>query len=169
MSVPFSAGGWETKIKVGYRKHQNDKKCSPPNEIKINVERLALLAPFNHMELLWEIAADDAVSHDPETLAATKDEILDALVKDAAANNASGQNPHGMTKQANLGKLGRKGASTQDNDETAEKLKKVTINEAAGHELEKLTKETGLEDVTLHVPRRKTQQSKKRSKKPGNY
>ena len=125
-------------------------------------------APFNDRELLWEIAADDAMGHDPETLAATKDESLDALVK-AAANDASGKDPYGMTEQASLGKLGRKGASTQDNDETAEKVKNVTINEAAGHDPKELTKETGLEDVNLHVPRRKTQQSKKRSKKAGNY
>ena len=112
LSAPFAADGWDTKIKVGYRTPQDDKKCSSLNEIKIDIERVALLAPFNDMELLWEIATDNAVGHDPEALAATKDESLDALVKDAAYKNSSGKDPQGMIKQANLVKLGRKGAYT---------------------------------------------------------
>ena len=119
---------------MGYRKHRGNKKCNPLTEIEIDEERLALLLPFNERELLWEIAADVVMGHDLKKIAATKDGSLDELFKDAAADAASGKDLQGMAKQASLGKPGGKGASTQDNDETVEMLKEVTINKTARHD-----------------------------------
>ena len=169
LATPISTGGLGTKVKVGYREHRASKKHKPLTEIEINVEWLALLAPFNEKELLTEVAADDAINHDLEKIAATKDESSDELVKDAAANDTPGRILEGLAKEASLGKPDRKGAATEDVNETGEKLKDVTIDEAARHDPREPTKETGLEDVTLHLPRRKTQRSKKKSKKAGSH
>ena len=68
LSTLISTGGLARKVKVGYRERWADKKYKPLTEIKIDVQRMALLVRINKMELLGEVAADETGGHDLKKL-----------------------------------------------------------------------------------------------------
>ena len=87
------------------------------------------------------------------------------LLREAAADAATGNALQGLAKEASLRKPNKKETATEEGNE-----KDVTINKAAGHDLRELAKETRLENVTPNIPCQGNQRPKKeKSRKVGSY
>ena len=112
LSTKTTTGSLSRKIKVGYKERRAGRKYEPRplTEVKINIQRLALLVPTNKMEQLRdhdELLRDDATGHNLKELfreaglkeiEEAKDEAPDELIKDVTADNATGDDPQGLAK-----------------------------------------------------------------------
>ena len=177
LSTKVSSDGRARKVKVGYKECRAGKKqkSKPLTEIQIDVQWLVFLVPTNKMELLKDVAADDAAGHDLaesfkkaslERMDVTKDEAPDELFKVIAADAAIGHDLKGVAKEACLeGTCETEGDDPEEKLEDADAQKDAITDEAAGHNLRKHAKETRLGVITANVPRQRNQRPKKRTEK----